>query len=119
MFSVGQIVVSAVVGVVVSFVVLLAHARWSRQAELSAGEAGLVAAVVGVSILFWRLAGNVDQLNADPLPLVSPNDALCPVVTYVLLGVYDGFRGAAKHPRWPWLRAVLTLVSLVVNVVTI
>ena len=119
MFSPGQIIVSAVVGAVVSLAILLAHARWSKNPSPPPSEAVLVAVVVGLSILFWRLAGNVDQLNADPIPLVSPNDVLCPVVTYVFLGLYDGLRGAASHPSWPWIRATLTLVSFVVNVVTI
>jgi hypothetical protein len=47
----------------------------------------LVALVAGLSILFWRLAGNVAQLNDDPFPPVRPNDVPCPVLTYVSLGL--------------------------------
>jgi hypothetical protein len=31
-------------------------------------------------------AGNTQALNDNPIPLVSPNDVLCPVLTYVVLG---------------------------------
>jgi hypothetical protein len=74
---------------------------------------------VGLSILVWREAGNTAALNDDPIPLVSPNDVLCPVVTYVSLGVLAGFRPALTGPRWPGIRALLTLLSLAVNVATI
>lgn len=119
MFSPGQIVVSAVVGAALSFTLLLLYGRWSKDAVLPLGEAGLVALIVGLSILFWRLAGNVAQLNEDPIPPVSPNDVLCPMFTYVCLGLYAGLRATASHPHWGRIRAALTILSLVVNVVTI
>jgi hypothetical protein len=58
-------------------------------------------------------------LNDDPIPLVSPNDVLCPVVTYAALGVYGALRRASGQPAWEHGRALLTIVSLAVNVVTI
>lgn len=119
MFSLGQIVISAVIGAVLSFALLVLFGRLSRDAVLPLGEAVFVAFVVGLSILFWRLAGNVAQLNEDPIPPVSPNDVLCPVITYVCLGLYGGLRGMARYPRWARIRAALTILSFVVNVVTI
>ena len=119
MFSASQILISAAVGTVASLVVLLAYERWTNNPPLPRLDAILVAIVVGVSILFWRLAGNIDALNQDPIPLVSPNDVLCPVLTYVFLGLYDGLRRSPGNPQWAWVRAALTLVSFVVNVVTI
>ena len=50
---------------------------------------------------------------------ISPNDVLCPVVTYVFVGVYGAFAGMSGGPGWPRIRALLAVVSLVVNVVTI
>ena len=41
----------------------------------------LVAVVVGISVVVWRSAGNTGALNNDPIPVVSPNDVLCPLVT--------------------------------------
>jgi hypothetical protein len=77
--------------------------------------------VVGLSVLAWRLAGNVKELNDDPLPPFSPNDWLCPVITYVFLNVYAAFRTSLKKDRnrWEQVRALLTIVSLVVNVLAI
>jgi hypothetical protein len=51
--------------------------------------------------------------------VVSPNDILCPVVTYMCLGILAGFRSSIRGIHWPRIRALLTLVSLVVNVATI
>jgi hypothetical protein len=76
-------------------------------------------AVVGAAILFWRLAGNVAQLNDDPIPLVSPNDLLCPVVTYVALSLAAAFLPPRPMERWERVRAVLTVVAFGVNVVFI
>ena len=73
---------------------------------------------VGFSILLFRLGANV-QLNDDPIPLASPNDLLCPVVTFVVLGVYSGLHGATDQALLARNRAILTLVSLAVNIATI
>jgi len=119
MFSLTQVLVSTLSGVVLSLVVLAVYARWARSGGLSRSDTVLIAVVVGLSILLWREAGNTAALNEDPIPLVSPNDVLCPVVTYVSLSVLAGFRASLRRPDWPRVRAVLTLLSLVVNVVTI
>jgi hypothetical protein len=118
-FPVSQIVISAVVGAVASVVLLLARNRWSKDPPLPTLESILVALAVGASILFWRLVGNVDVLNQDAVPLVSPNDVLCAVLTYVFLGLYNGLRRTEVPSGWNWICATLTLVSFVVNVVTI
>jgi hypothetical protein len=107
------------VGAVVSLVAVAAYGRWSKQAAFGWREAALLALVVGLSILVWRAAGNTRPLNDDPIPLVSPNDVLCPMLTYVCLGLYAGLRQFQLVPYWPRLRALLTLVSFAVNVVTI
>ena len=65
-FSVAQLLVSAVVGAVVSLVAVAAYGRWSKQAAFGWGEAVLLAVVVGLSILLWRAAGNTQSLNACP-----------------------------------------------------
>src|SRR6266481_7490031 len=79
----------------------------------------LVAVVVGISVLVWRSAGNTGALNNDPIPGVSPNDVLCPLVTYLFIGFYAAFRRPADTIRFEQARVLLTLVSFVVNVVTI
>ncbi|GAC1317866.1 MAG: hypothetical protein NVSMB2_12090 [Chloroflexota bacterium] len=123
MFSTGQILISAGVGALTSLVVVAVYSRLvkpvSGAAALRSVEQVLLAAVVGLSIMLWRMAGNTPSLNDDAIPLVSPNDVLCPVLTYVCLGVFDGIRQVQPGGEWQRVRALLTLVSLVVNVVTI
>jgi len=116
-FPLWHITLTAAIGFAASFVVLLA---WGKRSGITlTRERSAVSLVVALSIMAWRLAGNVAQLNDDPVPPFSPNDLLCPMVTYVLLGVYAGFRPPAERARWEKARALLTVVSLIVNVVTI
>lgn len=119
MFSVSQFLFSAAVGTVASLVLIGVYRRVVKESRLAWGQAVILALVVGVSIVLWRAAGNTPSLNEDPIPPVSPNDVLCPVMTYVGLSLYAGFRGIDPGLDWMRLRALLTLVSLVVNVVTI
>jgi hypothetical protein len=114
----AQIVVSTLVGVIASGIVVVVYARWSKR-PFSIVDALLISATVGASILVWREAGNTPALNDDPIPVVSPNDVLCPVLTYVCLGLLAAFRTNLHREEWPRLRALLTLLSLVVNIVTI
>lgn len=113
-----QIAISAVVGLVASAIVVVAYARLTRV-PISLTDTLLISLTVGVSILVWREAGNTSALNDDPIPVVSPNDVLSPVLTYVCLGLLAAFRRSVHTDEWPRLRAVLTLLTLVVNIVTI
>ena len=90
-----------------------------RFTKLRLFDCFLVAVVVGLSVIVWRSAGNTGALNNDPIPLVSPNDVLCPLVTYLFIGFYTAFRSPADTIRFEQVRVLLTLVSFVVNVVTI
>lgn len=117
-FPFSQIALTAGIMAVVSLLLLCGACRYFKVQSL--GEIIVIAIVAGFSVLAWRSAGNTTALNADPIPAISPNDVLCPVMTYVLLGVY----GALRHPgghgvRFEQTRAVLTLVSFAVNVITI
>ncbi len=114
----AQIVLSTLVGIVASAIVVVLDARRSKSPPRLV-DTVLISATVGVSILLWREAGNTPALNDDPIPVVSPNDVLCPVLTYVCLGLLAAFRPTLRREEWPRLRAILTLLSLVVNVVTI
>ena len=79
LLSPGQILVTAGTGAILGFALALVFWRLTVPWV----EALLLALVVAVSILLWRLAGNVGLLNEDPIAFVGPNDVLCPVVTYV------------------------------------
>ncbi|MFL5703906.1 MAG: hypothetical protein ACJ8AG_13880 [Ktedonobacteraceae bacterium] len=91
----------------------------ARFKELPLVDCLLVAVVVGISVLVWRSAGNTGALNNDPIPPVSPNDVLCPLVTYLFIGFYAAFRRPADAIHFEQARVLLTLVSFIVNVVTI
>ncbi len=47
------------------------------------GEAVFLATTVGISVLFWRPAANAPIFNDDPVWGLSPNDGICPVITYL------------------------------------
>ena len=119
MFGIQQIVISAVVGALVSVVVLYLNARYWQRATFDIRGGLVLSLLVGLSILLFRLGANVQQLNDDPIPLASPNDLLCPVVTFVVLSVYVGLRGGGGETHFGRTRALLTLVSLAVNIITI
>jgi hypothetical protein len=79
----------------------------------------LLTLVVGVSVFVGRLVCNIAPLNTDPVSGFSPNDLLCPMLTFVMLEVFIGFRPLEQEKIWLRLRALLVLVSFAVNVLTI
>jgi hypothetical protein len=113
-FPLWWIALTAVIAASVSFAVV----RW-RFKELSIRETALAALVVGLSVFAWRLSANVPQFNDDPIAGLSPNDLLCPVITYICLGMYAAFQPPTNPARWAQARALLTIVAFVVNVLVI
>ncbi len=118
-FPLWWIAGTASVGAILSFLVLRFASKRLGLAALSIGQTLVASVVVGLSILAWRLSGNIPELNDDPIGALSPNDWLCPVVTYVFLGVYGAFGLPASLSGWQRSRAALAIVSFAVNVVTI
>ena len=116
-FPVWWVAGTAVAGFVVSLAALAVWTRFDRSSTLTRLQAVVAAAVVGLSIFAWRLSGNIPELNDDPIGALSPNDWLCPVVTFVFLSVYAGLRPTANVV--PSVRSLPTIVSFGVNVVTI
>ena len=116
-FPFVHIALTAAITAAVAALVLVAL-RW-RFKTLSLVDCLLIALVVGVSVMVWRSAGNTGALNNDPIPPVSPNDVLCPLVSYLFIGFYAAFWRPADAMRFEQIRVLLTLVSFVVNVVTI
>lgn len=113
-FSIAHIAITAAIATCVSLALL----RW-RLRERSLGEAALLALIAGISVFIWRLSANVPQLNDDGVPGFSPNDWLCPVITYVFLETYAAFRRPPDAVRWAQARSLLVLAALASNVVTI
>jgi len=116
-FPLAHIALTAAITAGVALLVLVVlHTRFTA---FSLVDCLLVALVAGLSVLVWRSAGNTGALNNDPIPLVSPNDVLCPLVTYLFIGFYAAFWRPANAMRFEQARVLLTLVSFVVNVITI
>jgi hypothetical protein len=82
-------------------------------------EAAAIALVTAASVFLWRKSANMGQLNDDGLNPLSANDWLSPVVTYVFLSVYGALHRPADPARFARLRALVTILSFAVNVVTI
>ena len=59
------------------------------------------------------------MFSLGQIAFVSPNDVLCPVITYVSLGIYAGIVRVSGSSRWGRTRALLTIASLAVNIITI
>jgi len=111
-FPLWRIALTAVIAASVGFAVL----RW-RFKELLIREMALAALIAGLSVLAWRLSANVPQFNDDPIAGLSPNDWLCPMLTYVCLGTYAAFCPPNDALRWPRARAFLTIITFIVNVI--
>ena len=116
-FPFAHIALTAAITAGAALLVLVAlHARFKTLPLI---DCLLVAVVAGISVMVWRSAGNTGALNNDPIPPVSLNDVLCPLVTYLFIGFYAAFRRPTDAIRFEQARVLLTLVSFLVNVVTI
>lgn len=116
-FSLEKISLTAVIAFAVSLITLFILRR--RGNNPSIPQAVILSFIVGFSVLAWRMAGNVAQLNDDPIPPFSPNDLLCPIITYMLLDIYAAFHRPTDMSQWEKTRAWLMAVSFVVNVLFI
>ncbi len=96
----------------------LGAARW-RLPRGAWIDIAAVTLLSGLSVFLWRVSANMPQLNADGLPGFSANDWLAPVITYTALGVYAQLRTPADPRRYAQARALATIASLAVNVITI
>ncbi len=83
-FPFAHIVLTAVITAVVALLVLVVLRP--RFKMLSLVDCLLAAVVMGISVIVWRSTGNTGALNNDTIPGVSPNDVLCPLVTYLFIG---------------------------------
>ncbi|MEK2479108.1 MULTISPECIES: hypothetical protein [Streptomyces] len=96
----------------------LAVAAW-RLPRTAWPDMAAVAVLSAASVYLWRTSANMTQLNTDGLPGFSANDWAAPVLTYVFLSLYADVRPSAEPRRYAQTRALATLASLAVNVITI
>lgn len=113
-FSTGHIALTAAV----TGVLALAAAVW-RLPRSAWADIAAVAILSAASVLAWRLSANMPPLNDDGLPGFSANDWAAPLLTYLFLSLYADLRPPADPRRYAQARALATLASLAVNVITI
>jgi hypothetical protein len=113
-FSVAHIAVTAAI----TGLLALVAAAW-RLPRSAWPDIVALAVLSGAAVLLWRWSANMPQLNEDGLPGFSANDWAAPVLTYVFLSLYADLRPLASRHGYAQTRALATLASLVVNVVTI
>lgn len=118
-FPLSHITLTVAITAVVALPVMFAMRRGFKGRSLAERERILVATIVGFSMLIWRAVGNTAVLNADPILGVSPNDVLCPLVTYLFLGMHAAFSRPVDAARWEQAQVWLALVSFLINMVTI
>jgi len=90
--------------------------RLPRRAWLDIAAVGVLAAA---AVFLWRLSANMPQLNEDGLRAFSANDWAAPMLTYLVLAGYGDLRAPTDPRRFAQVRALVGLVALAVNVITI
>lgn len=113
-FSTAHILLTAAITSVVALPVGFWRLPPARWLDILA-----VAVLSGVAVFLWRLSANMPQLNDDGLPGFSANDWAAPALTYLALSGYADLRAPADPRRYRQVRALVTLVALAVNVITI
>jgi hypothetical protein len=73
----------------------------------------------GVAVFLWPLSANKPDLNDDGLPGFFANDWAAPILTYLVLGGYADLRPPADPVRYRQVRALVAVVALAINVITI
>jgi hypothetical protein len=73
----------------------------------------------GASVFLFRASANMPQLNADGISGFSANDWLAPAMTFVFLSLFAAVRPPSDARRFTEFRALATVASLAVNVISI
>jgi len=118
--SAGQVFSHAHIALTAAVTGLLAMAgAWWRLPRRAWEGTAVIAVLSAASVYLWRASANMPQLNSDGLPGLSANDWLAPAITYLFLGLYAQARPPADPRRYGQARALATIASLAVNVITI
>lgn len=118
--SSGQVFSHAHIAVTAAITGLIALAgAWWRLPRRAWNDVAAIAVLSAASVYLWRASANMPQLNGDGLPGLSANDWLAPAITYLFLGLYAQARPPADARRYGQARALATIASFAVNVITI
>jgi hypothetical protein len=113
-FSTVHIMLTSVTVAVLAFAV--AALRLPRPAWQ---QATVIAVLAGAAVFLWRMSANMPQLNDDGLPGFSANDWAAPILTYVVLAGFADLRPAADPGVYRQVCALVAVVAVAVNVITI
>jgi hypothetical protein len=113
-FGMVHIAVTAVV----TGVLACAVGRW-RLPRPVWRQALVVAVLAGAAVFLWRISANKPQLNEDGLPGFSANDWAAPMLTCLVLAGYGDLRPSTDVVRYRRVRAIVAVLALAVNVITI
>ena len=109
--AVHILLTAALTGLAAAVVAWWRLRRWPEVAAVLLLSAG--------AVYLWRISANMPQLNDDGLPGLSANDLAAPVFTYLALSAYADLRNPSPEAAFRQVRALATVASLVINVVTI
>lgn len=113
-FSNAHILLTA--GITAAFAFAAAAWRLSREGWL---ENTGFAVAAGAGVFLFRASANMPQLNADGISGFSANDWLAPAMTFLFVSLYAALQAPTDHRRYHEFRALATVASLAVNVITI
>src|SRR6266536_5711689 len=82
-------------------------------------QAPVIALLSGVAVFLWRLSANKPDLNDDGLPGFSANDWAAPMLAYLVLAGYADLWPPVDPVRYRQVRALVAVVAVAVNVITI
>lgn len=112
-FSTLHITVTALICGAFSLTFATWRLRRDRWLDLAA------VAVLSAGVVFLWISANMPQLNGDGLNGFSANDWAAPALTYLALSVYGDLRTPPDPARYRQTRALVALLALGINVVTI
>jgi len=112
-FPLSRILITAVVCALVTFLLLLWRGRGNDALRMGL----ILALLIGVAVVVWRMVSNNWYLNDDFLPGVSPSDVGSGVL--VLLGLLALTPLRPSRRAWAVTSALIALATFVCNVVLI
>ncbi len=113
-FPLSRILITAAVCGLVAFLLLAWRGRGTNE---SLGTALMLALVIGVLVVIWRLLSNRWSLNDDFFPGVSPSDVGSGIVPLLGLLALTPLRPSWR--AWVVTSALIALATFMCNVVLI
>lgn len=104
---------------IITGVIAAAIAAWKLAGPRRIVDIIAMAVIATAAVYLWRRSADLPQLNSDGLAGYSANDWLAPVIVFVTLAIYKDLRNPPDNRTYNQARALITIVALAVNVITI